>query len=260
LIHKHSLFISDSMAVLDTISKLDDYEDEDIFDVVIKLEKSFGLNFEKDAFYNIRTFGDLCDVFENYLKYDHLDDCTKQQTFYRVREAIGSAQGISRDRITVDSKLEELFPRHDRRRKAKLFKTYLALEIDILTYPGWLALTFGVGLLLSLVAFFFSWKIALGGLVFFIMAIKFADKLGNTLDLQTVRDLTDKLSREHYIDVRRTKGTINRDEVMQIIIDTFSNDLDIAKADLKKEARFSWTKNTVSARGTTSADDDQLTH
>jgi hypothetical protein len=175
------------MTDVKAISKLDDYEDEDIFDVVLKLEKSFGLKFEKDAFYNIGTFGDLYDVFENYLKYDHWDDCTKQQAFYRVREAIVSTQTISRDRITLDSKLEDIFPRDDRRKKVKQFKDYLALEIGILTYPGWLTLTLAVGFLLSLLAFFFSWKIALGGMVFFFVVIKIAEKLGNTLDLQTVR-------------------------------------------------------------------------
>ena len=36
-----------------------------IFDLVVKLEKLFGLKFEKDGFYNVKTFDDLGDVFEN---------------------------------------------------------------------------------------------------------------------------------------------------------------------------------------------------
>lgn len=254
------------MAILDTISRLgsvsrhypglEDYEDEDIFDVVAKLEKSFGLKFEKDAFYNIRTFGDLCEVFESYVKYEHSYGCTKQQAFYRVREAIVSTQGISRDSITLGSKLEDLFTRRGRRQKVTLVKNYLGVDIELLTYPGWLALTFGAGLLLSFLVFFISWEIALAGMVFFIVAINMAGKFGNTLDLKTVRELADKLAREHYMDVRRTKGTINRDEVLEIIIDTFSKDLGVDKADLKKEAIFSWTKNDPVKE--MSATDDEL--
>ena len=72
---------SNAMTDLDTISKLYDYDDEDIFDVVVKLEKSFGLMFDKNAFYHVKTFGDLCDVFENHINYEHRDDCTKTASF-----------------------------------------------------------------------------------------------------------------------------------------------------------------------------------
>lgn len=237
------------MAHLDTISKLDDYEDEDIFDVVVKLEKSFGLKFEKDAFYQVKTFGDLCDVFDSYINYEYRDDCTKQQAFYRVRDAIARTQQTSRNEIQLDTKLSALFPSRDRRQKAKEFKKAVGSDIKILTYPDWLALTFVVGFLLSIAVFFFDWKIALSGIVFFLAAMKIAEKLGKTLDLRTVRELTEKLSREHYIKIRRIKGTVNKQEILQTIIDTFSNDLAIEKAYLTREATFCWTKSTATNSG-----------
>jgi acyl carrier protein len=233
------------MTDLDIIAKLDDFEDEDIFDVVVKLEKSFGLKFDKDAFYHVKTFGDLCDVFEYHINYEHCDDCTKQQAFYRVRDAIATTLQITPDKIQLDTKLAALFPSHNRRQKAKEFKRAAGTDIKILTYPGWLALTFGIGFLLSLAAFFYDWRIALSGIVFFLAAMKIAERLGKTLDFQTVRELTEKLSREHYINVRRTKGTVNKQETLQVIIDTFSNDLAIEKAYLTREATFSWTKSTA---------------
>jgi hypothetical protein len=245
------------MTDLDTIAKLDDYDDEDIFDVVVKLEKSFGLKFDKTAFYHVKTFGDLCDVFENQIIYDHRDDCTKQQAFYRVRDAIASTIQLSRDNIQLDTKLSDLFPSHDRRQKAREFKRAVGTDIKILTYPGWLALTFVIGFLLSLVAFFYDWKIALSGIVFFLSAMKIAERLGKTLNFQTVRELTDKLAREHYVDVRRTKGTFNKQELLQTIIDTFCNDLAIEKAYLTREATFSWTKSTATNSGLASVGHDE---
>ena len=251
---------SNAMTDLDTIAKLDDYDDEDIFDVVVRLEKSFGLKFDKNAFYHVKTFGDLCDVFENHINYEHRDDCTKQQAFYRVREAIASTLQISRDNIQLDTKLSDLFPSHDRRQKARDFKRAVGTNIKILTYPNWLALTFGIGFLLSLIAFFFDWRFALSGILFFIMAIRVAEKLGKTLNVQTVRELTEKLSREHYADIRRIKGTYNKQETLQIIIDTFSNDLAIEKAYLPREATFSWAKSTATNSGFASAGGDPMQH
>jgi hypothetical protein len=209
---------------------------------VMKLEKSFGLKFKRDAFYNIKTFGELCDIFENNMTYQHTDDCTKQQAFYQVSNAISMTQKISVDQVKLDSKLTDLFPHKNRRRKAKEFKNYLDTDIKILIYPDWLASAFIIGFLLSLVAFFFDWKIALTGILFFISASKIADHFSKDFDLQTVRDLTEKLSRENYIDIRRTTGTINRKEIPQIIVDTFSTDLNISKSNLTREARFSWSK------------------
>lgn len=230
------------MVSYDDSINLADFEYQDVFDVVIKLEKSFGLKFEKDAFSNIETFGDLCDVFENHLNYPHSDDCTKQQAFYQVRKAISATQKISEEQIKLDSTLSDLFPRNNRRKKAKEFKSYLGIDIKILTYPDWISSVVILGSLLSLVAFFFDWKIALTGILFFICASKIADHFSKDFTLQTVRDLTEKLALENYIDIRRPPGTINRKEISQIIIDLFSIDLDIEKANLIRETKFSWSK------------------
>lgn len=223
-------------------NQLDEYDDEAISDVIVKLEKSFGLQFETNAFYHVKTFGDLCDVFENRMNYDHRDDCTKQQAFYRVRKAISAIQSISEKDIKPESKLIDFFPYSTRRQKAKEFKSYMGTNIKILTYPGWLALTFLTGLLLSFAAFFFDWKIALAGTAFFILAFQIAERLGKDLALQTVRELTEKLTRENYMDVRRIKGTANRREVSGIITDTFSDALFIDKKYLTREAKFGWAR------------------
>jgi hypothetical protein len=235
-------FTSKAWTDLDEGMKLDNYEDEDIFDVVAKLEKSFSLKFEKDAFYHVKTFGNLCDVFENHIRYDDRDDCTTQQAFYQVRNAIAATQHLYGAEINLDTRLVDVFPRHNRRQKVSQFIGFLEADINILTYPEWLALTFLAGILFSLVAFFFDWKIALAGIVFFISALKIADKLGKDFNVRTVRELAERLSTENYIEVRRNKGTVNRLEIRRIIIDTFSSSLDIDKMYLTNEAKFNWTK------------------
>lgn len=228
------------MTDINDITKLDNYEAEDIGDVVLKLEKSFGLKFEKNTFISVKTFGDLCDIFESQITYVNQDDCTKQQAFYRIREAISLTQQVSQSEIILDSKLIDLFPRHNRRQKTGEFQDHLGIKVKILTYPDWVALIFGLGFLLSLIAFFFDWKIALSGIIFFLFVTKIADKVGMTLAVQTVRQLVEKTAKENYGAVRRNTKTVNRKEILPTIIETFSSDLDIDKAYLTRDAKFSW--------------------
>jgi len=227
------------MTILDDI-KLNEYEDEDIFDVVVKLERSFAIKFDKDAFINVKTFGDLCDVIESYIKYDNKEDCTKQQVFYKIRTAISETQLIDKRLINLDTKLVDLFPQHNRRRQVKIFQRQLGINLKFLTYPGWLALTLIVGLLASFIAFFFDWKIAVSGITFFAIAFNIADKLGKDLEFETVKELTEKAATEHYVAIRRSKLTVNRNEILDTIKEAFSVRLAIDKEQLTRDAKFSW--------------------
>jgi hypothetical protein len=223
------------MRDLDDI-KLENYEGEDISDVIVKLEKSFDLKFSKTAFVEAKTFGDICDIVGTHINHLHKDDCTKQQAFYKIRKAIAETQLIDEKQIGLTSKLVELFPRHNRRQKIKEFRNLLGIKVSFLTYPGWLSLLLGIGSLLSLGAFFFDWKIAVAGITFFACSFRIADWLGKDLELQTVRQLVEKVTREHYVAIRRTKHTVNRNEILDTIKDAFSNDLAIDKVQLTREA------------------------
>ena len=229
------------MTVLNDITKLDNYEDEDIFDVVLKLEKSFGLKFEKDTFYSVKTFGDLCDIITSKVQGYNSDDCTSQQAFYKVRTAIAVTQLIDKNSISPDTKLQDIFPKGKRRQKIKELQIELGIPFGILDIKSWLGWTIFIGIVASLVTFFFRWQLALSGLLFFIGVGWTANNFfAKEFELKTVRQLTEKLARENYVDIRRTKGTINRQEILKVIIDTFSNDLDTDKAYLTKNDKFSW--------------------
>ncbi len=227
------------MTILDDI-KLDEYESEDIFNIVVKLEKSFALKFDKDAFLNVNTFGDICDVIESYIKYDNKEDCTKQQAFYKIRAAITETQLIDKKFINLDSKLVDLFPRQNRRLQVKLFQIKLGVNLKFLTYPGWLSLTLIIGILASFIAFFFDWKIAVTGITFFALALNVADKLGKDLAVETVKELTERAAAEYYVDMRSSKLTVNRNEILDTIKEAFINGLAIKKEQLTRDTKFSW--------------------
>lgn len=227
------------MTELKDITKLNDYLSEDISDVIVKLEKSFQLKFDKNAFKEVDNFGKLCDVIEAYIKYDNKEDCTKQQAFYKIREAISSTQQIHKKQIKLDTMLAELFPKQNRRKQVNEFQKKLGINLKFLTSPGWLTLILLIEFVTSFIVLFRDWKVGLSGILFFVLASTIANKFAKNLQLETVKELTEKAAREHYIDIRRSKLTMNKNEILEVIKETFSNDLSIDKNYLTRDAKFS---------------------
>ncbi|VDH16463.1 Uncharacterised protein [Algoriella xinjiangensis] len=90
----------------------------------------------------------------------------------------------------------------------------------------------------SLVGFFFNSQIGLLGLTFSIAGLSLSSKIGNELDLQTVGQVAEKMTRENYLKSRRNPKTFNKNEIEKVLTDWFSNDLDLDKSKLTREAKF----------------------
>jgi hypothetical protein len=228
------------MSTSSNSAMLHEYEYEDIFDVVFKLEKSFGLKFNKYDFYYVQQFGDLCDVFHKHLPKDYRQDCTSQQAFYRVRKAMAVLGHANELAIWPNTQLAELFPSGQRRQQVRAFEWALGVKLDVLAYPGWLLLFFMIGFLVSFITVFFYWPMALAGMVFFVLTSKLAKRMANTFKLTTVRDLVNELTMQHYQTMRRRKGSINPQEATKLIVDAFISQLHIDKENLTPAHRFSW--------------------
>src|SRR5690606_30292086 len=135
-----------------------------------------------------------------------------QQAFYKVRKAISLTQTFCERNIEPQTKLEDIFPRLNRRQNVKQFQQSIGFPVDILKMKTWLFVTIFIGFVLSLIAFFFSWQIAVSGLTFFTLLTWIASNFSKELEISTVRELTEKISRENYSLVRRHSGTVNRKE------------------------------------------------
>ena len=114
----------------------------------------------------------------------------------------------------------------------------MGFKTKILRPKHWVSIVLVLILLASLVGLAFYWQTGLSGLLFSILGFKLADKFGNELDLQTVGQLADKISREHYIKSRRNPATVNRNEIAKKIKDLFRNDLDLEDPELTRQAIF----------------------
>jgi acyl carrier protein len=216
--------------------QLSNYSSEDIEDVLKLVEKSFNIKFASKELFHIVTFGELCDHISNKLTVENSDDCTTQQAFYKLRTSIVSVTNYST--ITSDTLLEDIFPRGDRLLKIEKIEEDLGFNLSILRPPHFISIILISALLISLGALFFDWPTGLSGLLFSVVGLWIANKIGKELDLQTVGQLVKKIIRENYLKSRRNSNTFNKTEIERVLIDLFSDKLDLDKSQLTREAKI----------------------
>lgn len=226
------------MNLPDTI-ELKNIDPEDVGDVLLKVEKSFGFKFGETELKDLKTFGELCDIITNKIQGDNANDCTTQQAFYKVRSAIADTLLIDRSSISLDTDLERLFPKKNRREKIKEFQNKLDILLDILDIKAWLGWTIFSGIILSLLMFFFKWQFALCGLAVFISVGWTSNKFfAKEFEIKTVAQLTEKIARENYLKTRRNSATINRNEIAEKVKELFRHELDLEDNVLTRQATF----------------------
>ena len=211
---------------------------EDISDVLIKVEKSFGFRFANAELKDTKTFGELCDIITSKIEAANSNDCTTQQAFYKLRNAITDTLLIDKNDITPGTDLQKLFPKNIRRQSFKNIEEYLGFEIKILRPKYSTTGTIAIVFIVSFIGLFASWQAGIIGLTASIIAMTIATKFGNEIDLLTVGQFADKLSREHYLKSRRISTTVNKKEVEQKIKDLFIADLGLEEHQLTRQACF----------------------
>lgn len=141
--------------------ELKDIHSEDIEDLLIKVEASFDIKFGDTELMHITTFGQLCGHIADKIQLDNSNDCTSQQAFYKLRDAISTTLQIDNQVISTDSSLADLLPRQSRRSKTKKLEKYLGFKLNILRPSYWVVRTFLILFLASSVGLLFNWQIGL---------------------------------------------------------------------------------------------------
>lgn len=230
------------MKILDDLT-LSDIDPEDVGDTLYKLQKSFGIEFQNNSFEKAATFGDICEIIQSYLNLTDNEDCTKQQAFYKVRNAIALTKQINPTCIEPSSKLEDIFPRKNRRKDIRNFKQLINIPVDILVMKTRLLGTLVIGFMVSFIYFFFNREYAVSGIAFFILLSWVLSKFSKEFEIPSVKELAEKITREHYSKARKSNGTTNRKEIVGIIQDVFIADHLLDREYLTPDARLSWAKD-----------------
>lgn len=225
------------MSSLTTI-ELKNIDPDDVGDVLQKVEKSFGFQFGETELKDVKTFGELCDIITNKVQGDSSNDCTTQQAFYKLREAITATLHIDKSSLTIDTRLQDLFPRKHRREQIKVLESILGFQTKVLRPKHWVTTSLFILLLASIGGLFFYWQVGLAGLLLSIVTLRVSDKFGKEFDLTNVGELAQKLAREHYTYVRRNPAAVNRTEITENVKELFMKDLDLEENVLTREAMF----------------------
>ena len=221
------------------VYKLDNVDPDDISDVLIKVEKSFKIKFGSNELKDVNTFGELCDIIVSKIEAQESNDCTSQQAFYKLREAISRTLEIDKSEIQSKIKLALLFPKPTRRQKIKQVEQSLGFSLKILRPKHSITGFFSILFFISLIALFVSWKIALIGISISMISMTVANQYGNELKVDDIEELVNKISRENYFNSRRNNNTINKTEVFNKVQDLFSHDLGLQTKYLTRQATFS---------------------
>ena len=224
-----------------TSNAMTDYElknidPEDIEDLLVKVETSFDIKFGEGELAHIKTFGQLCDFITDKIKLDSSADCTTQQAFYKLRDAFSATLQADSKTMTTDHSLADLLPRENRRTLVKNLEKHLGFKLHVLRPPHWVTLTLVVILLGSIVAWFLKWQIGLLGVSCSIAGLWISVFSGNVLDIQTVGQLAEKMTRENYLKSRRNPRTFNKKEIEKVLTDLFSVELALDKSKLTRDA------------------------
>ncbi|HEX8377585.1 MAG TPA: hypothetical protein VF602_07185 [Pedobacter sp.] len=211
---------------------------EEIEELLKKVEKSFNIRFEGMELAHLSTFGELCDHIANKIPLDDVGDCTTQQAFYKLRESMGVALNYRASELMPETELEVAFPRHNRISQIRQLEKHLGLKLDILRSKYVVSGALAIIILVSIVALFINWEIGLLGLVVFSIGLWVASKTGRELDLKTVGQVAEKMSRENYLKSRRNSNTFSKQEIEKVLKDWFSDEFGIETSKLGRDAKL----------------------
>ena len=213
-------------------------DSEDTSNLLERIEKSFDIKFADNELIYINTLGELCDHIVNKIKLDNTDDWTTQQAYYKLRNAITLLFNIDSKIIMPDYSINNFLPRKERKERIRNLEEYLGFQLKITRPPYWMTTLLLIMLLVSIFGIFFNWKLGLISLCISIGGIWLLNKIGNELDIQTVGQLAEKMTKENYLKSRRNPKTVNRNEIEKLLIEWFINDLGLDKRKLTREAKF----------------------
>ncbi len=217
-------------------NKLGRYEIEDLEFALSDFEKQYGIHFNQDELNSIECVEQLAEAISNKFDYKNSDDCTSQQAFYKLRNVLNNLN-IGNQNIHPNTELAELIPRINRIQKVKEIEKQIGFKLDVLRAKN---IVFYLAVFLSLstiiLAFYhFFYALILG--ISLYCVFEFLFKNGKEFKTFTVGELANKMVLENYFKVRRTSNTINKIEFKNVVLEWFSDRMDMDKEELKS-AKF----------------------
>ncbi len=234
------------------IEKEIDVDAEDFYYFIIQLENDFGINFTEndaktDRGENLKDIkvADLINMVIGKIELEHSQDCTSQQIFYRLRAYFVNEKDFSKDEIKINSDLENLIQRQDRKATIAEIEDKLEIKADILTIKTWLQTVMILAFLGGLIFCFINIKI---GISLFIIFWGITKIKGNELKPKTLGELTKMIVEQNYRTLRDRKQTFNPKEVEQIIFKMICEAFVYENKEINFETKIAWQNHKKNSK------------
>lgn len=213
-------------------TKLDQFEIENIEDVLPMFEETFKIKLENDETEKLNDFNEFSDLIISKMNLENDNICTSQRAFYQFRNAIKTEKIIDINQIKPETDLKTIFPKRNRRKILNRIEYQLGYKIEVLA-PSQITINIlFFSFVISFIGLFFNWKIAIFGILFSVLGFYLA-KFTNRLDKRTVREVIEKNTAQNYFKIRNSENTFNKNEFKDVILEWFSENAGIDKEKLR---------------------------
>lgn len=211
---------------------LDIYEIENIEDCIPSIEKMYKFKFEEGETQSVKNFDEFCDLIITKIDFENVESCTTQQAFYKLRNSLVEENIFEKEKIKPETRLKELFPRKNRIKLVKKVENNIGFKLNILLPPKFIFYTLVLLSATSLIFLFINFKFGFSGIAISIFGFYLCSWFGKELEIETLKELVEKITSENYLEVRTQKNTVNKSELKNVITDWFVENACIEKEKL----------------------------
>lgn len=206
---------------------------EDFSDLLVRLEAMFDIKFQDEELLNLGSFDDLISLTINKIGLENADSCTTQRAFYQIRSAIKELGKFDTNKLTPRSRLEDVFPKKNRRETIKRFESKLGVKTNMLDVNGYIASVLIFIFVISFVLLFINFKFGVLGILLDVVGWKIAFKFAKEIRINSIRELTEQIVCENYMFFRKDKSTINKTELSRLITRWFADNMGLEEKQIR---------------------------
>jgi hypothetical protein len=144
---------------------------------------------------------------------ENVNDCTSQQAFYKIREAICKLKSLDKNAITTSTELKDIFPKDSIRKDFKYIGEIIGIKLSYFRPKKIISSILLILIVSSFILIFIKPLIGIIGFIIFITLLRLAYRFSRQLDFKTVGEFADKVSTFDYAQIRRFSNTANYSEI-----------------------------------------------
>jgi hypothetical protein len=213
-------------------NKLDTYELENIEDCIPTIEEMYKFKFQDGEVENVNNIEEFCDLIITKIDFENIESCTTQQAFYKLRKSLIEEKITHKEKIKLETKLDQIFPRKNRIKLVKKVENNIGFELNVLQPPKFISYTLVFIFIISFVSLFINFKIGILGIAISVLGFYLSNLFGKELEIETLKELVEKITSENYLKVRTQKNTVNKSELKKVLTDWFVENSGIEKEKL----------------------------